>query len=151
MRGGKARHHRAISDQDRAFLQFAEKHELRPGDAVQVEERSAEADSVRLRVRNNRRLTIGARAASKVLVHAAKVVVMLLMFSRAVVAQTAPASEPFRITDNSFLVEEAFNQEKGVFQNIFGMTHIAGTWRQRSRRNGPSQGRHTSCPTRCSL
>ncbi len=117
-----------ISDQDRAFLQFAEKHELRPGDAVQVEERSAEADSVRLRVRNNRRLTIGARAASKVLVRAAKVVVMLLTCSRGLFAQTAPTAEPFRITDNSFLVEEAFNQEKGVFQNIFGMTHVSGTW-----------------------
>jgi hypothetical protein len=30
--------------------------------------------------------------------------------------------------DNSFLVEEAFNQEAGVFQNIFGATRVAGTW-----------------------
>jgi DtxR family Mn-dependent transcriptional regulator len=117
-----------ISDQDRAFLQFAEKHELRPGDAVQVEERSAEGDSVRLRVRNNRRLTIGARAASKVLVRAANLVVMVLILSRGLLAQTASTSEPFKITDNSFLVEEAFNQDRGVFQNIFGMTHISGTW-----------------------
>jgi hypothetical protein len=28
-------------------------------------------------------------------------------------------SRPFEITDNSFLVEEAFNQESGVVQNIF--------------------------------
>ena len=116
-----------VSDQDRAFLQFAEKHELRPGDTVQVEERSDEGDSVRLRVRNNRKLTIGARAASKVLVHAARTVAMLLLFSGALFAQNAGSSEPFRITDNSFLVEEAFNQERGVFQNIFGMTRIAGT------------------------
>jgi hypothetical protein len=36
-------------------------------------------------------------------------------------AQSAPtaASEPWAITDNSFLIEEAFNQERGVFQNIF--------------------------------
>jgi len=116
-----------VSDQDRAFLQFAEKHELRPGDTVQVEDRSDEGDSVRLRVRNNRKLTIGARAASKVLVHAARTVAMLLLFSRALFAQNGGSSEPFRITDNSFLVEEAFNQERGVFQNIFGMTRIAGT------------------------
>ena len=116
-----------VSDQDRTFLQFAEKHELRPGDTVQVEERSDEADSVRLRVRNNRKLTIGARAASKVLVHAARTVAMLLLFSGALFAQNGGSSEPFRITDNSFLVEEAFNQERGVFQNIFGMTRIAGT------------------------
>jgi len=116
-----------VSDQDRAFLQFAEKHELRPGDTVQVEDRSAEGDSVRLRVRNNRKLTIGARAASKVLVHAARAVAMVLMFSAALFAQTGGSREPFQITDNSFLVEEAFNQERGVFQNIFGMTRIAGT------------------------
>src|SRR3954468_1239351 len=117
-----------VSDQDRAFLQFAEKHDLRPGDTVQVEERSDEGDSVRLRVRNNRRLTIGARAASKVLVQAARVLAMLVMCSPALFAQNSGSSEPFRITDNSFLVEEAFNQEKGVFQNIFGMTHVSGTW-----------------------
>jgi hypothetical protein len=31
-----------------------------------------------------------------------------------------PANRPFDILDNSFLVEEAFNQEPGIFQNIFG-------------------------------
>jgi len=41
-------------------------------------------------------------------------------------AQNSGSSEPFRITDNSFLVEEAFNQEKGIFQNIFGMMRIGG-------------------------
>ncbi|HTH04080.1 MAG TPA: metal-dependent transcriptional regulator [Vicinamibacterales bacterium] len=115
-----------VSDQDRSFLQFAEKHELRPGDTVQVEERSAEGDSVRLRVRNNRKLTIGARAASKVLVRAASALAILLMLSQTLLAQNSGSSEPFRITDNSFLVEEAFNQEKGIFQNIFGMMRIGG-------------------------
>jgi DtxR family Mn-dependent transcriptional regulator len=59
-----------VSDQDRAFLEFAERHGLRPGDVVRVEERNTAGDSVRLRGRNDRRVTIGARAASKVLVHA---------------------------------------------------------------------------------
>jgi DtxR family transcriptional regulator, Mn-dependent transcriptional regulator len=117
-----------ISDQDRTFLRFVEKHELRPGDVVQVEERSEEADSVRLRGRNNRRLTIGARAASKVLVQAARTLAILLVLSRSAFAQTPPAPEPFRITDNSFLVEEAFNQEPGVVQNIFGATRINRAW-----------------------
>jgi hypothetical protein len=31
--------------------------------------------------------------------------------------------KPFEITDNSFLIEEAFNQDAGVFQNIFTYTH----------------------------
>ena len=122
-----------VSDQDRAFLQFAETHDLRPGDVVRVEERSAEGDSVQVRGRDERRVTIGARAASKVLVHAARMIVVFLLASGAALAQTAsstpaPGPEPFKITDNSFLVEEAFNQEAGVFQNIFGAMRIQGTW-----------------------
>ena len=35
-------------------------------------------------------------------------------------AQSATAT-PFEILDNSFIVEEAFNQEAGIFQNIFGV------------------------------
>src|SRR5688572_12827116 len=33
----------------------------------------------------------------------------------------APSEAPFEILDNSFFVEEAFNQEAGIFQNIFGV------------------------------
>jgi DtxR family Mn-dependent transcriptional regulator len=121
-----------VSDQDRAFLQFAETHDLRPGDVVRVEERSAEGDSVQVRGRDERRVTIGARAASKVLVQAARMIVVFLLASGVALAQTAtsPAAgpEPFKISDNSFLVEEAFNQEAGVFQNIFGAMRIQGTW-----------------------
>ena len=61
---------RRVSDQDREFLEFAERHELRPGDVVHVEERDPAGDSVRLRGRQDRRITIGTRAASKVLVTA---------------------------------------------------------------------------------
>jgi hypothetical protein len=44
-------------------------------------------------------------------------------------AQTRPttaAPRKFEITDNSFLVEEAFNQESGVFQNIFAWQRDSG-------------------------
>jgi hypothetical protein len=44
---------------------------------------------------------------------------------------TDPARTPgtFEITDNSFLVEESFNQEAGVFQNIFMWTRSrTGGW-----------------------
>ena len=118
-----------VSDQDRAFLQFAERHDLRPGDIVRVEERSVAGDSVQLRGRNERRVTIGARAASKVLVQVVRMMVLMLLGSAAVHAQTpGPSREPFEIADNSFLVEEAFNQEAGIFQNIFGATRIGGSW-----------------------
>jgi DtxR family transcriptional regulator, Mn-dependent transcriptional regulator len=118
-----------VSDQDPAFLHFAEAHELRPGDVVQVEDRSEEGDSVQLRGRDDRQVTIGARAASKVLVQALRVLIVCLLSASALFAQTpATTSEPFQITDNSFLVEEAFNQEVGIFQNIFGVARLQGVW-----------------------
>jgi DtxR family Mn-dependent transcriptional regulator len=55
-----------IADQDPSFLRFIEKHDLKPGQAVEVETRDAAADAVQLRGKN--RITIGARAASKLLV-----------------------------------------------------------------------------------
>ena len=60
-----------VTDQDPEFLRFVERRELKPGDVVEVEDRDAAADSVRLRGRNERAITIGTRAASKVLVQGA--------------------------------------------------------------------------------
>ena len=59
-----------VTDQDPEFLRFVERHELMPGAVVQVEVRETAADSVRLRGTNERAITIGTRAASKVLVQA---------------------------------------------------------------------------------
>lgn len=59
-----------IADQDPAFLRFIESNGLKPGQAVLVEARDAAADSVRLRLRTGAAMTIGARAASKLLVEA---------------------------------------------------------------------------------
>jgi DtxR family Mn-dependent transcriptional regulator len=56
-----------IADQDPAFLRFIESNDLKPGEPVEVEARDAAADAVMLR-RKDRHLTIGARAASKLLV-----------------------------------------------------------------------------------
>jgi DtxR family transcriptional regulator, Mn-dependent transcriptional regulator len=60
-----------IADQDPAFLRFIESNGLKPGQAVLVEARDAAADSVLLRLRTGTTMTIGARAASKLLVEAA--------------------------------------------------------------------------------
>jgi DtxR family Mn-dependent transcriptional regulator len=57
-----------VTDQDPAFLRFIESNGLKPGQAIQVETRDAAADSVRLRLASGTAMTIGARAASKVLV-----------------------------------------------------------------------------------
>src|SRR5215510_9494460 len=57
-----------ITDQDPAFLRFVEHHHLKPGQRVRVEARDTAADAVSLRGADPEPLTIGARAASKLLV-----------------------------------------------------------------------------------
>ena len=115
-----------VTDQDAAFLRFLEQSHLKPGQELLVEARDEAADSVRVRRPEGDPLTIGARAASKLLVELLTVVAMVLVLAgRPAQAQTpaatppdAAAAEPFQITDNSFFIEEAFNQEPRVFQNI---------------------------------
>jgi len=117
-----------VTDQDADFLRFVERRDLKPGARVQVEERDEAADSVRIRAGSAREITIGTRAASKVLVEAAKVVLFVLALAGSALAQTPPPASPpgeeWKITDNSFLVEEAFNQEPGIVQNIFGFQRL---------------------------
>jgi DtxR family Mn-dependent transcriptional regulator len=60
-----------VADQDPSFLRFIESNDLKPGQPVEVAARDDAADSVVLR-QSDRRLTIGARAASKVLVESAR-------------------------------------------------------------------------------
>ena len=57
-----------ITDQDPSFLRFIERNQLKPGQAIEVENRDLAADAVRLRAKNHGPITIGARAASKLLV-----------------------------------------------------------------------------------
>jgi DtxR family Mn-dependent transcriptional regulator len=57
-----------VTDQDAAFLRFIESHDLKPGQSIEVEARDEVSDSVRLKGKNDQRITIGTRAASKVLV-----------------------------------------------------------------------------------
>ncbi|MDO8793654.1 MAG: metal-dependent transcriptional regulator [Vicinamibacterales bacterium] len=59
-----------VLDQGRAFLQFVETNRLKPGTVIQVDGRDESADSV-LVTGDGARLTIGARAASKLQVRAA--------------------------------------------------------------------------------
>lgn len=57
-----------VSDQDPAFLRFVERHGLKPGQRVTVVERDEAADAVHLRASDGTAFTLGARAASKLLV-----------------------------------------------------------------------------------
>ena len=56
-----------VLDQDPEFLRFVEQHHLMPGCEVVVEHRDGSSDSVRLRASSGGTLSIGARAAAKIL------------------------------------------------------------------------------------
>jgi DtxR family Mn-dependent transcriptional regulator len=80
-----------VVDQDSAFLRFVDRHHLKPGAAIQVEERDASADSVRVRGEDDRLITIGTRAASKLLVQVARAALLLLLAALPALAQDAPS------------------------------------------------------------
>jgi hypothetical protein len=111
-----------VIDQDKTFLRFLESHHLKPGESIEVEDRDAASDSVRVRGKDDQRITIGTRAASKLLVHVGRALLLLALAAPA----AAQSAAPFEILDNSFLVEEAFNQEPGIFQNIFNVHRAEG-------------------------
>jgi DtxR family Mn-dependent transcriptional regulator len=150
-----------VVDQDAAFLRFIEQRHLKPGQVVEVEERDQMADSVRVRSRDGDRLTIGARAASKLLVELAVAFIAFAALggtargqssssrvpsppaaqSSVQTSATPSSSAPFEIMDNSFLVEEAFNQEAGIFQNIFTFLRDEhGAWATAFTQEWPAPG-----------
>jgi DtxR family Mn-dependent transcriptional regulator len=56
-----------VIDQDPGFLRFVEQHRLMPGCTVTIEAREAASDAVRLRSGSGELVSIGARAAAKIL------------------------------------------------------------------------------------
>ena len=61
-----------VIDQDKTFLRFIEGHQLKPGESIEVEHRDTASDSVRVRCKGDQRITMGTRAASKLLVQVAR-------------------------------------------------------------------------------
>ena len=57
-----------VSDQDPAFLEFAARHDLRPGAAVVVTDVTPEAESIRVRAGRRRAVSLSLRVARKILV-----------------------------------------------------------------------------------
>lgn len=57
-----------VTDQDPEFLRFVEQRRLMPGDVVVIERRDPAGDSIRLTTGVGQTVTIGTRAASKILV-----------------------------------------------------------------------------------
>lgn len=66
--------------------------------------------------------------------------VLVTTLSQSLPAPAPPKVEPFQITDNSFLVEEAFNQERGIFQNIVGFTRQDRVWQLTFTQEWPAPG-----------
>jgi hypothetical protein len=136
-----------IADQDPAFLRFIEHHELKPGEPITVEARNAAADAVTVRGRGDSTITIGARAASKLLVEVVGVALAVLLGgavpARAQNAATPPTSlQQFEVVDNSFFVEEALNQEPEIFQNIFSWLRSShGEWEGTLTQEWPVPGK----------
>ena len=61
-----------VTDQDGKFLLFAEREGLVPGTRIRVDRRDDDADAFAITVGDNRSLTLGAAAATKILVSAAR-------------------------------------------------------------------------------
>ena len=57
-----------VTAQDAEFLRFIEQRDLKPGPRIEIESRDPASDSVSIRSETGQRTTMGARAASKVLV-----------------------------------------------------------------------------------
>ena len=84
-----------VTDQDAAFLRFLETHGLKPGQQIVVEARDEVSDSVRVRASDASSLTLGTRAASKLLVDVLAVVLVLFgLGQRRADAQTPDAQVP---------------------------------------------------------
>ena len=127
-----------VSDQDPEFLRFVERHDLRPGQVIEVEERerrgrqraAARREEPAVYDRRARRVE-GAgpgRGRGGADADAGAPGARPDAAPAPAPAPAQPADSPFAIEDNSFLVEEAFNQERGVFQNIFGAARTGGQW-----------------------
>ena len=61
-------------------------------------------------------------------------------FAQAPVPAPASPSSGYGIVDNSFLLEEAFNQEPGVVQNIFGLQRARHEWVASFTQEWPAPG-----------
>ena len=147
---------RRVSDQDSEFLRFVERHELKPGQACASRHATTPPTACGFAAPNGN--SRSARAPlRRSWCRSAQIVaafIVAILCSAAVSAQTATpakaASAPFEIIDNSFLVEEAFNQEAGIFQNIADMVFVDGNWGFNFTQEWPASSRRSiSCRTRC--
>ena len=99
-----------VIDQDKEFLRFVERHQLKPGESIAVEERDEAGDCVRVRDHRDRHLTIGARAASKLLVHLGVLLLFGLLGVPALAQDTQPPAPQRPRTALSGYMDLHFNK-----------------------------------------
>ena len=142
-----------VIDQDKVFLRFIENHNLKPGESIEVEERDAASDSVRVRGKDDQR-SPSARAPRRScwcrsLAVAARAR-WLLASAHARRALAPAARRRSRSPTTRSSSRRRSTRRPGIFQNIFDVPR-ATTARlgcRRSRRNGRCSARRTSSPTR---
>lgn len=79
----------------------------------------------------------------RTLAHAVVTALLLGLLDAGSASAQTPPPDPaeWKIIDNSFLVEEAFNQDPGVVQNIFGFQHLtARDWQFTFTQEWPAPG-----------
>ena len=140
-----------VSDQDREFLHFVERHDLKPGAIVSVTERDAAADSVR--VKGAREFTIGARAASKVLVQAVAALLLVLSLAGPARRSSRVAPRPTAASRSRSPTTHSSSKRRSIRRPGSSRTSSTpcdrtATGRRRSPRNGRSSRRSTSSRTR---
>ena len=80
-----------VTDQDADFLRFVEGSDLKPGQVIEVEARDEAGDRVSVRNENNSLITLGMRAASKLLVTIIGTIVAACVLAAPAWAQTSRA------------------------------------------------------------
>src|SRR5690606_18332274 len=83
-----------VADQDASFLRFLESSGLKPGQQLKVQARDEAADSVRVERAGGDELTIGARAASKLLVEVITSVLLICLLSAVPALAQTPVGPP---------------------------------------------------------
>lgn len=127
-----------IADQGAEFLDFAERHALVPGTELRVESRDETGDRVTLRA-GPRRIVLGARAATKVMVRRAGLWLLCALLPASAPAQPAPpaAHAVQSAPDERPTVGGRLQHSLSGDPVADALVDLAGTsWSGRTRRDG---------------
>ena len=135
-----------VIDQDKVFLRFIESHHLKPGESIEVEDRDAASDSVRVRGKDDQRITIGTRAASKLLVQVVAAALFIFVLSA---SGQCSARCRLRFSTTPSSSKKRSTRSPASFRTSSACTlRMAVNGKQRLPRSGRSSPRRTSSRSR---